>query len=230
MKIVVIGTRGIPDISGGVETHCEELYPRIAAMGHNVTVIRRTCYVDEHNRLDEYRGVRLRDVYAPRKKQLEALVHTFLATLSAWRLHPDVLHVHAIGPSLLIPMARLLGMKVVMTNHGPDYNRQKWGRIAKTMLKLGEKVGTKWANEIIAISSDIAQSLESMYGRINTNLIYNGVNMPRKSKSIDYIESLGLSPKNYIVALGRFVKEKGFHDLIEAFEKIDNEDYKLVIA
>lgn len=230
MKIVVIGTRGIPDISGGVETHCEELYPRIAAMGHNVTVIRRSCYVDEHNHLDEYRGVRLRDVYAPRKKQLEALVHTFLATLSAWRLHPDVLHVHAIGPSLLVPMARLLGMKVVMTNHGPDYNRQKWGRIAKTMLKLGERVGTKWANEIIAISSDIVQSLQSKYDRSNANLIYNGVNKPRKSKSIDYIESLGLSSRKYIVALGRFVKEKGFHDLIEAFEKIDNNDYKLVIA
>lgn len=230
MKIVVIGTRGIPDISGGVETHCEELYPRIAAMGHNVTIIRRSCYVNGHNRIDEYKGVKLRDVYAPRKKQLEALVHTFIATISAWRLHPDVLHVHAIGPSLLVPMARLLGMKVVMTNHGPDYNRQKWGRVAKTMLKLGERVGTKYANEIIAISSDIAQSLESTYGRSGSNLIYNGVNMPRKSKSTDYIESHGLSPKKYIVALGRFVKEKGFHDLIEAYKEIENKGYKLVIA
>ena len=25
MKLVVTGTRGIPDIMGGVETHCEEL-------------------------------------------------------------------------------------------------------------------------------------------------------------------------------------------------------------
>ena len=25
MKVVVTGTRGIPDILGGVETHCEEL-------------------------------------------------------------------------------------------------------------------------------------------------------------------------------------------------------------
>ena len=39
MKIVVVGTRGIPDIQGGVETHCEELYPRLAAMGHDVTVV-----------------------------------------------------------------------------------------------------------------------------------------------------------------------------------------------
>ena len=37
MKIVVVGTRGIPDIQGGVETHCEELYPRLAAMAVSYT-------------------------------------------------------------------------------------------------------------------------------------------------------------------------------------------------
>lgn len=39
MKIVVTGTRGIPNIMGGVETHCEELFPRMAGMGFDVTVI-----------------------------------------------------------------------------------------------------------------------------------------------------------------------------------------------
>ena len=29
MKVVVTGTRGIPNILGGVETHCEELFPRM---------------------------------------------------------------------------------------------------------------------------------------------------------------------------------------------------------
>lgn len=41
MKVVVTGTRGIPDILGGVETHCEELFPRIAKKGIDVTIIRR---------------------------------------------------------------------------------------------------------------------------------------------------------------------------------------------
>ena len=44
MKIVVTGTRGIPGIMGGVETHCEELFPRIARKGFDVTVIRRKRY------------------------------------------------------------------------------------------------------------------------------------------------------------------------------------------
>lgn len=88
MKIVVIGTRGIPGIQGGVETHCENLYPRIAAMGHDVTVIRRSCYINDSNRLTEYKGVKLIDVYAPRKKSLEAIVHTALAVIRARRLNP----------------------------------------------------------------------------------------------------------------------------------------------
>ena len=62
MRIVVIGTRGIPNILGGVETHCEELYPRIAALGHDVTIIRRTPYIEDNNRISEYRGVKLIDV------------------------------------------------------------------------------------------------------------------------------------------------------------------------
>lgn len=65
-------------------------------------------------------------------------------------------HIHAIGPSLLTPLARLMGLKVVVTDHGPDYDRQKWGKIAKSVLRLGEKMGRMYANEIIVISSVIA--------------------------------------------------------------------------
>ena len=230
MRIVVIGTRGIPNILGGVETHCEELYPRIAALGHDVTIIRRTPYVEDNNRISEYRGVKLIDVYAPRKKSIEAIIHTFLAIIKAKHLKPDVLHVHAIGPAIMIPFARLLGLKVVMTNHGPDYDRQKWGKLAKIVLKTGERLGTKFSNQVIVISTVIANILKSNYGRENTHLIYNGVNIPCKSTSTDYIESLGIIPGKYILAIGRFVKEKGFHDLIEAYGKLKHRGFQLVIA
>lgn len=231
MKIVVTGTRGIPDIQGGVETHCEQLYPRIAAMGHDVTVIRRTPYVTPENRRDEFRGVKLADVYAPRKKSVEAIVHTFLAVLKAKRLKPDVLHIHAIGPSLMVPFARLLGMKVVTTNHGPDYDRQKWGRVARTALRLGERFGTKFSNKVIVISNVIANILRDNYGRTDTELIFNGVNMPVKSTERNFLREWGIDGKPYIVALGRFVREKGFHDLIETYKISGLEDsYNLVIA
>ena len=77
MKIVVTGTRGIPNIMGGVETHCEELFPRIARKGFEVTVIRRKSYV--RDTLSSYKGITLSDIETPRKKSLEAIVHTFRA-------------------------------------------------------------------------------------------------------------------------------------------------------
>lgn len=230
MHIIVTGTRGIPDIQGGVETHCEQLYPRIAAMGHRVTVIRRKPYLTEENRRADYRGVGLVDIYAPRKKSFEAIVHTVLAVIKAKRLKADILHIHAVGPALAVPLARILGMKVVMTNHGPDYDRQKWGSLAKTMLKAGERAGTRFSNRVIVISKVIADILRTRYGRTDTDLIFNGVTTPERSTATDYIESLGLRPRKYIVSIGRFVKEKGFHDLIEAYTKLGGTGWKLAIA
>lgn len=229
MKIVVTGTRGIPRIMGGVETHCEELFPRIAAMGHDVTVIRRSCYVTDDNRVSEYRGVKLRDIYAPRKKSLEAIVHTFLAVLEARRMKADVLHIHAIGPSIMVPLARLLGLRVVMTHHGPDYDRQKWGFLARTMLKMGERCGARHSNAVIAISHVIADILMKKYNR-QSHLIFNGVNKPAISGKDDYTTSLGLERGCYVVAVGRFVKEKCFDQLIEAFTMLPPSGFKLVIA
>ena len=118
MKIVVTGTRGIPNILGGVETHCEELFPRIAQKGIDITIIRRKSYV--HDSLTRYKGVELVDIETPKKKSFEAIIHTFKAIMKAKSLHADIVHIHAIGPALLTPLARLLGMKVVFTHHGPD--------------------------------------------------------------------------------------------------------------
>ena len=108
MKIIVTGTRGIPDVMGGVETHCEELFPRIARRGEDVTVIRRKNYV--HDGLTEWNGVKLIDIESPKQKSFEAIVHTFKAVNKAKQLGADVLHIHAIGPALLVPYAKMLGL------------------------------------------------------------------------------------------------------------------------
>ncbi len=231
MKIVVTGTRGIPGIQGGVETHCQHLYPRMAAAGHDVTVLRRSCYAEEADECSGcYMGVKVMDVFAPRRKSLEAIMHTFLAVIKARRMNPDILHIHAVGPSLMVPFARMLGLKVVTTNHGPDYDRQKWGRLAKTMLKCGERMGAKFSNAVIVISRPIADALASLYGRRDTDLIYNGVEKPEIDPNTDYIDSLGIEPRKYVVTLGRFVPEKRFDDLIRAFAAAAPKGCKLVIA
>lgn len=238
LRVAVVGTRGIPDIQGGVETHCQELYPLIADNGVEITLMRRKPYadaIDSARGLSEWHGVRLIDIDAPRRKSLEAIIHTTRALLEARRQGADIVHIHAIGPAIMTPLARLLGMKVVMTNHGPDYDRDKWGRLASAVLRLGERLGARFANRVIAISPHIAAIIRDKYG-VEAEIIPNGVPAPEVPQASDeIIARWGLKPRRYVVALGRFVPEKRFDLLIEAFTRLASEgaippDFKLVIA
>ncbi len=230
MKIAVTGTRGIPSVQGGVETHCEELFPRVATSGVDITLFRRSSYTESTSDLSLFKGVRLVDIPTPRRKAFEAIVHTFRAVIRARRIGAELIHIHAIGPALLVPIAKMLGMKVVMTHHGFDYEREKWGRLAKMMLKLGERLGAKHADAVIVISEHIRRRLAHDYGRTDTDLIYNGVPVPTPAESDDYIRQLGLTKGRYVLALGRFVKEKNFHLLMEAFRRVKPKGIKLVVA
>lgn len=229
MKLVVTGTRGIPNIIGGVETHCEELFPRIAAKGVDTTVIRRLNYA--HDSLSEWKNVKLVDIDTPPKKSFEAIIHTFRAINRAKKLKADILHIHAIGPALLIPYAKILGLKVVFTHHGPDYDRDKWGVIAKNILKLGERMGCMFADDIIVISNVIKNLIAQKYNRTNqVHLIYNGVPQPQICEYPEYFKELEIEKRKYILGMCRFVPEKNLHHLMEAFSKIDTKDFKLVLA
>lgn len=229
MKVFVTGTRGIPNVMGGVETHCEELFPRIAENDVDVTVIRRSSYVRDD--LSEWHGVKLVDIPTPRKKSFEAIIHTFRAVNRAKRLKADIVHIHAVGPALLVPYAKSLGLKVVFTHHGPDYDRDKWGRTAKAVLRLGERMGCMFADEVIVISDVIRRLIADKYGRAkHVHLIYNGVSEPEKCDYPEYFEELGIENGKYLLAMCRFVPEKNLHHLVEAFSQIDAKGCKLVLA
>ena len=228
-KIFVTGTRGIPNVMGGVETHCEELFPRIAKLGYDVTVIRRSSYV--HDGLKEWNGVILVDVPTPKKKAFEAIVHTWRAIWTAKRMGADIVHINAVGPAMLVPLARILGMKVVFTHHGPDYDRDKWGFAAKTMLKFGERMGCMFANEVIVISQVIKDLVARKYGRTKgVHLIYNGVPKPETCDYPEYFSELGIEKGKYILGMCRFVPEKHLHDLVEAYTRMKPGECKLVLA
>ena len=230
MKIVVTGTRGIPGIQGGVETHCEELYPLIADKQHEIIVVRRPYYAVDHS-VKVYKQVIIKDIRVLRNKHLEAFIHTFLAVLYARKVKANIVHIHAVGPALMTPLVRLLGMKAVITHHGPDYDRDKLGKFAKWILRMGEKTGMYYANNIIVISEHIRRMIQQKYpDKKNITLIYNGINPVFPARSTEHLQSLDLTEYGYILAVGRLVKEKGFDKLIEAFKQLSPVSIKLVIA
>jgi len=217
-------------VQGGVEKHCEELCPRLAKLGCEVAVATRSPYIPKERRLKEWRGTKFIHLWAPRQRNFEAIIHSVLATIIARLKSPDILHIHAVGPSLVTPLAKILGLKVVMTHHGPDYERKKWGKVAKMALRAGEFFGVNFAEKTIAISHTIKSEVEKKYSRKYPVCIPNGVNLPKILPPGETLRKYGLKKKRYIFTACRFVPEKGLHDLISAYQKINNPEYSLVIA
>ncbi|NOH58872.1 glycosyltransferase family 4 protein [Alteromonas sp. 07-89-2] len=232
MKIAVVGLRGIPNIMGGIESHCQQIYPRIAKEDVQITVIGRSPYLE--SRRSEYEGISVIGLWAIQNKFLETFLHTFVAIIyAAIFIRPNVLHIHAVGPALFTPLARLLGLKVVVTHHGADYDRQKWNAIAKFILKSGEKMACLFANKVIVVGRSLTSTLKMKYPKQKDRITFipNGTlaAFGQGCTEKDLPKDLAITSGNYILAVARLVPEKGLHDLVDAYNKSET-THKLVIV
>jgi len=228
VRICVIGLRGVPGVPGGIETHVEQLVPGLAERGADVHVYARQNYVAGEVPY-VWRGVTVHPTWAPSNTRLEAIVHTLLALFKARRLKPDIVHIHAVGPSLVAPLARLMGMKVVFTHHGYDYDREKWNTLEKKVLRLGEWAGMRFAHGRIVVAKHIADAMQAKFHR-NVHFIPNGVQIDIEAADDTVLDEFGLTKRRYVLLVARLVVEKRQMDLIEAFLHADMPDTKLVLV
>jgi len=228
MKVVALGLRALPGIAGGVESHCEHLYPLIASAGIDVEILVRSAYAARPTPR-HWRGARIRRLFSPRQSGLEVMLHTFLGVLYAAMRRPDILHLHSIGPAVFAPLARLLGLTVVVTHHGSDYERAKWGPIGRLVLKTGERMAMRYANAIISVSQSKAAELAAEYGRQPVT-IPNGVPLISSVTSHDVLRELGVRGGRYVLHVGRWTPEKRQDDLIDAFAKARLPDWRLILV
>jgi glycosyltransferase involved in cell wall biosynthesis len=225
LRVFVIGTRGFPDIQGGVEQHCESLYPLLASGECHVTVFRRRPYVV--NKIKKFDNINFIDLPSTRIPGFEAFYHSFLAAIVCLFKRPDIVHVHNIGPGFFIPLLKLAGLKIILTYHSPNYEHVKWSEFTRHFLKYSEFLSVKFSDKVIFVSSYQKEKLGNKENFININ---NGVRLIPPVNSDDYIKELGLQKKKYILAVGRFVEEKGFDLLINAYSNLKNRGFHLVIA
>ncbi|MBN2188300.1 MAG: glycosyltransferase family 4 protein [Chitinispirillaceae bacterium] len=225
MRIVALGLRGFPNIQGGIENHCENLYPRLVRYGCEVIVLSRSPYTGK--KPYEYKGVKIYPLWSPRHKSLETLLHTVLAVICAGKYKPDLIHFHAVGPAAFVPFIKARGIKVAVTHHGFDYERAKWGRVARGFLRFGERQMCT-ADGIIAVSDHIREYLEKKYG-VAVSTIPNGVSLPEITGPGPYCRKWNVEQGRYFLFTGRLVPEKCVHELLEAFRAVQT-DWKLVIA
>ena len=228
MKIAMIGQKGIPAKSGGVERHVEEIAKRLVRAQNSVTVYRRSTYDTE--RIDNYDGINLKDIKTIDNKNLDAIVYTYRATMDAIKNKFDIIHYHAIGPASLCFIPKYKGIKTVVTVHGLDWQRGKWGKFGKAYLKFGEYVTGKRSDKIITVSENLKGYFIDKYKRNEEDVFFipNGVNFT-EAKNANKIRNFGLKENEYVLFLARLVPEKGAHYLVQAYNKLHT-DKKLVIA
>lgn len=215
----MIGQKGLPARHGGVEHHVEQLGSRLAASGNEVTVFTRPNYSDPS--ISDYRGMRLVSLPTLGTKHLDAIVHSFLSTLATWSGGYDVVHYHAIGPTLMSPLARLRGRKVVATVHGQDWRRAKWGRLASLILRLGEWMTLRVPHATISVSETLARSYRAL-GHSRVHYIPNGV-LIDETDDPSFLDELDLDDGRYALFVGRLVPEKGIHYLVDAWSRLGPE-------
>lgn len=225
MRIAVLGTKGIPAQFGGIERHCEELYPRLAERGHAVTLFVRGWYTPVRG---PYRGVNLRLAPTLNHKGLDAFLHTAAGSFLTLADKFDIVHYHGIGPSLFSFMPELRRTQTVATVHALDWQRAKWGKGAQAVLRAGEWASAHFPGRTIVVSRELQNYFLAKYGR-QTTFIPNGVTFTPRPRAAALLTPLGIKRGRYILFLGRLVPEKGCHDLIRAYRQLDT-GLPLVVA
>lgn len=233
MRIAMIGHKRYGSREGGVEVVATELARRMAALGHEVTCYDRSGSdvmtgdaAERRERVVD--GVRVVPVKTIDKKGLAALSSSYFATLAAIKDGPDVIHYHAEGPCVPLPLAKRAGIRTVATIHGLDWQRAKWGKLASTYIKMGERAAATKADGLIVLSKSAQSYFQDAYGRTAT-FIPNGIGQKRPVPVNLIKQKWGLDEGSYLLYLGRLVPEKRPELLIEAFRDLDT-DKRLVIA
>src|SRR5262249_48532383 len=148
LRVAVVGPLAMPNRQGGMSRHCEEIYARLAARGHAITVY--ACRLPQGR---TYRGMRLRRVWAPALPGWGPLVYRAAATALAATRRYDVVHYHSLANTGFCLVPRLARERVVVTVHRIEWQDEKWGGASRAFLRASERAAMRWADAMIAVSN-----------------------------------------------------------------------------
>ena len=227
LRVAQAGIRGVPANFGGSETAVQEIGRRLAADGVDVVVY---CRAHKSPNGDK-RFLGMERVVLPSVNtfQLDTISHSILSTLHLLaRNTADVVHFHGVGNALCLPFFFLSNKKTVITIDGPDWERPKWGPVARRVLKLSARMAVRWADHLIIDNHASIEYFRREVGYDRATYIPYGADRHAPT-SVDYIRSLGLEPRGYVLFVGALVPDKGPDLLLEAYRKVPG-DVPLVVV
>ena len=221
MRVAMLGLRAPREGLGGVEGVVKALAPLLTRRGVDLTVLCRSRYLEGPS------PPGIHEVGFPSLpgSGVETLSYALLAMLATRPF--DVVHIHSHGSSALSVLPHLRHQVVVVSFHGLDWSRPKWGGGARTFLRLSEEVALRYADRVVVVSPELEQIYRGR-ARGGVELIPNGVE-PQPTIGPGPLQQLGLEPEGYVLFLGRLVPDKGCHVLLDTWRGMSH-PLKLVMA
>ena len=215
MKIIFIGGRDVR-ILGGIENYMLNLATQLVRLGHEPIV----CCESDHNATETICGFEVRFIKGPKSNLICKPWVGLKATLRAVFRDKDVdlIHYNAWPPSLWCWIARLKGIPSLMEGHGLEWQRSKYGKTARRIMKFMEGLTAQLNRNLVMCSEDQVRYFKETYGR-DSVCIPGAVNMPAPdagSRS-DILNRFSLTPGRYFLFMGRLVQDKNPDCLIRAF-------------
>lgn len=225
MRIVILGTRGIPASYGGFETFAEHLSTRLVARGHEVTVYGRAHYVSP--RQLEYHGVRLKVLPTIRHKYFDTVVHSFLSAIHAVSSRFDAALICNAANAPFAPILRLTGTPVAINVDGLEHKRKKWGWLGRRYYLAAERLATILPNVMVTDAQVIHDYYLARYNAKSEMIAY-GSEVERRPDRAS-VRRWRAEPNRYVLYVSRLEPENNAHLVIEAFKKVRTA-YRLLIV
>lgn len=222
-RVAIIGTRGYPSYYGGFETAVRKLAPYLADVGWDVTVYGRHSNVraDDPAIHQRVRSVITRGID---NKSLSTLTYGFTATLHSLFHKPDVALVMNVANGYWLPLLKLRGVPTVVNVDGIEWERDKWGKLAKAIFYWGATLTAWFGDELVFDAKAIERHWTSAFGRSGTFIPYGG----------DIVEPLpvepGLESGRYVLLVARFVPENTVVEFFDAAEKLAGFGIQVVLV
>jgi glycosyltransferase involved in cell wall biosynthesis len=164
--------------------------------------------------------------------QLDTLSHSLLSTIHVLSKNSaDIVHYHGMGNALCLPVLLLSRKKTVVGLDGLDWERPKWGPVAKRVLKFSARLAFKLADHVIIDNKPAIEYYRRNFGLRDEEFTYipYGADVEPPS-SAARLDSLRLRPRGYLLFVGALVPDKGPDVLIEGFKKVRTEMPLVVVG
>jgi glycosyltransferase involved in cell wall biosynthesis len=226
VKFAILGSRGFPSTYGGYETLVRHLARYMVEDGHDVTVYCRTK--EEGRRRWVTEDVTCIATPGTDTKSLSTLSFGLTSCADAAVRGYDAALVLNIANGFWLPMLRARGIPTALNTDGLEWERGKWGGLAKSTFRVGARLSAKHATALIADSEEMARIWEERFG-VGSRFIPYGAPVLGEVAT-DKLAPLALEPESYVLVVARLIPENNVDLTLDAILRMSPRPRTVIVG